>query len=69
MAVEVGGASGAFEAGEPKPLFELRAGGFPGGGYYTAARDGKRFLVTALTDTEESQQITVVLNWAAGLKR
>jgi Tol biopolymer transport system component len=69
MAVEVNGESATFAAGQPQPLFQLRSGNFPGHGYYVAARDGKRFLVTSYTAGDEAQQITVVLNWTVGLKR
>jgi serine/threonine protein kinase/Tol biopolymer transport system component len=70
MAVEVGGDSAAFAAGVPKPLFEIRnVGGFPAGGGYDAARDGKRFLVNSPTQEESPRPITVVLNWTADLKR
>jgi Tol biopolymer transport system component len=75
MAVAVDGESAIFQVGVPSPLFEFRVGGagidlgFPGSGYYAAARDGKRFLVAASSEVPERQQITVILNWTAGLKR
>lgn len=76
MAVEVKGESpDKFEVGIPKPLFEFRIGGggidlgFPGSGYYTVTRDGKRFLVTSSSELPEKQQISVVLNWTANLRR
>lgn len=75
MAVEVNGESATFQVGPPRPLFEFRVGGagidlgFPGSGYYTAARDGKRFLVSASSEVPERQQITVILNWSANLNR
>lgn len=64
-----------FEVGVPKPLFEFRIGGggidlgFPGSGYYTVSRDGKRFLVNASSEVPEEQQISVVLNWTGALKK
>ena len=76
MAVEVKGeAPDKFEVGIPQPLFEFRVGGggidlgFPGTGYYTVSRDGKRFLVTATAQLPENQQISVVQNWTAALKK
>ena len=70
MAVDVKGDSATFEAGVPRPLFEMRnVGGFPGGGGYDVARDGKRFLVNMPAQEENPRPITVVLNWTAGLKR
>ena len=42
---------------------------FPGNGYYTVTHDGKRFLVTSLAEATERQQINVILNWTADLKK
>ncbi|HSE31170.1 MAG TPA: protein kinase [Pyrinomonadaceae bacterium] len=75
MGVEVNGGSDKFQVGEPKPLFELRvrgAGidvGFPGSGYYTVTRDGKRFLVASSAEVPEKQEITVILNWLTRLNQ
>jgi len=75
MAVEVNGEGSTFKVGVPRPLFNIRvvgAGidqGFPGNGYYAPARDGKRFLVTTSPESPERQQINVILNWTADLKR
>ena len=75
MAVEVNGEGSVFKVGVAQPLFEIRVSGagidrgFPGAGYYTAAHDGKRFLVAATPQAPEPQQIVVVLNWTADLKR
>jgi eukaryotic-like serine/threonine-protein kinase len=75
MAVEVNGEGSTFKVGVPRPLFNIRvvgAGidqGFPGNGYYAPARDGKRFLVTTSPEAGERQQINVILNWTADLKR
>ncbi|MCA1601508.1 MAG: hypothetical protein LC776_07670, partial [Acidobacteria bacterium] len=75
MAVEVNGEGPTFKVAVAQPLFDIRVGGagidqsFPGGGYYTAARDGKRFLVPSLLGSPERQQINVIINWMADLKR
>ena len=70
MAVEVKGDSAMFEAGVPRPLFEMRGlGGFPGGGRNDVTRDGKRFLVNIPAQEENPRPITIVLNWTADLKR
>jgi len=74
MAVEVTEAGSTFKIGAARPLFELRISGagidrgFPGIGYYTVTRDGKRFLVAGSPDNQDPQQITVVVNWTADLK-
>ena len=75
MGVEVSGEGLTFKVGAARPLFAIRVGGagvdrgFPGNGYYTPARDGKRFFVAGSPEVPEPQQITVVLNWTADLKR
>ena len=75
MAVEVNGDGPTFKVGVAKPLFEIRAMGavieqmFPGNGYFTVTRDGNRFLVPSLPQTPERQQINVILNWTADLKK
>jgi len=73
MAVEVNGDGPTFKAGEAKSLFEIRVAAadqnFPGNGYYTVTHDGKRFLVTSLPDAPERQQINVVVNWMADIKK
>jgi Tol biopolymer transport system component len=75
MAVEVNGDGPTFKVGVAKPLFEIRITGggidqsFPGNGYYAVTRDGKRFLVPSIPQTPERQQINVILNWTADLKK
>ena len=75
MAVEVNGDGPTFKVGAAKPLFEIRVTGavidqiFPGNGYYTVTRDGKRFLVPSLPEAPERQQINVILNWTQDLKK
>ena len=75
MAVEVNAESGTLKVGIPQPLFQFRVGGagvdlgFPGSGYYTVTRDGKRFLVTSTSELGEKQQVSVVINWASNLRR
>ena len=74
MAVEVNGDSPTFRVGTARPLFDIRTLGamiesFPGTGYYTSARSGNRFLVASLPETPERQQINVILNWTADLKK
>lgn len=75
MAVEVAGASGAFQSGIPKVLF---AAPIFGGGTatnttrYDVTADGKKFLINSVpaeTTPGTSPPITVVLNWQAGLKK
>ena len=75
MAVEVNSDSPTFRVGIARPLFDIRSLGaaidqtFPGNGYYTSSRNGKRFLVPSLPETPERQQINVIVNWTADLKK
>ncbi len=69
MAIDVRATGGAsFEVGNPKALFQTRIEG--AATRYTVTRDGQRFLVpTATVDQAASTPATVVINWAAGVKR
>jgi hypothetical protein len=64
MSVEIS-AKPVFEAGAPKPLFQLPPG-FIGGGVTT---DGRRFLVGVPVAQNASVPFTVVTNWQSTLKR
>jgi Tol biopolymer transport system component len=63
MTVEVNGGA-TFEVGPPRALFEVEAGGG-----YDAAADGQRFLVRLPLEETVSSPITIVVNWAAALRR
>ena len=73
MVVEVNGDGPTFNAGEARPLFEIRVAAadqnFPGNGYYTVTHDGKRFLVSSLPEAPERHQINVIMNWTADFKK
>ena len=67
MVVRYDSREGRFDAGEPRPLFEV-----PGflnfyGYSYAVAPDGQRFLM--LKNVDKNPQINVVLNWFEELKR
>jgi len=62
---EVGAKGGSFEAGQVTPLF-----GNLGSLVYDVATGGQRFLaVMPPEQSTEAQPLTVVQNWAAGLKK
>jgi hypothetical protein len=65
--VAVNGRGASFETGAVKPLFEIR--GERASFSYDVPADGQRFLISTASDQSESAPITVVLNWAAGLKK
>jgi Tol biopolymer transport system component len=69
MAVEVNGSSATFEAGIPKPLFDLRINSTNGFSDYDVTADGQRFLVNTLVEQNVRSPVTVVMNWTADLKR
>jgi Tol biopolymer transport system component len=73
MAVDVNGDGPTFKVGEARPLFEIRVNAidqsFPGNGYYTPTHDGKRFLVSSAPEAPARQQINVIVNWTADLKK
>ncbi len=64
MAAEVKGGA-KFEASVPKPLFQMRSAP---NGWFDVSKDG-RFLIPTPVEQSASVPITVVVNWAAGLKK
>jgi hypothetical protein len=64
MSVDIS-AKPVFEAGTPKPLFQLPPG-FIGGG---VTADGRRFLIGVPMAQTASVPFTVVLNWQTALKK
>jgi dipeptidyl aminopeptidase/acylaminoacyl peptidase len=71
MAVTVSGGSN-FEAGRPAVLFQTAVpltGIADDRNNYVTTQDGQRFLVNNLANITNSQPLTLVLNWAADLKK
>ena len=69
MAVSYESGEDRFDAGEPRPLFEV-SGFLTGRGYsytYAVAPDGQRFLM--LKNVDQDPQINIILNWFEELKR
>jgi hypothetical protein len=62
-------AGASFESGVVAPLFEFRAGGNLITPYYGVIKDGQRFLLSTIVETDAEAPITVVVNWTADLKR
>jgi len=58
-----------FEVGAASSLFEFRAGIFPSFAPYAVTRDGQRFLIDTVVDTEPNAPLTVWTNWTAGVKK
>lgn len=62
----------SFEAGAPATLFATRiptTSSIDDRNSFVPAADGQRFLVNNLVEEGNTQPITLVLNWAAGLNR
>ena len=65
-------ADSVLELGAPAALFDIHvpaSSPVPSRQYYDVTPDGQRFLIDTLVQEASSSPITVVLNWAAGLKR
>ncbi len=61
MAVDIT-ISESFQAGKPRPLFEVRVPPEPRRNRYLASGDGQRFLVNTLLERKE-EPIEVLVNW------
>jgi protease II len=68
MAVDVKTESSDFQAGIPKPLFEIHRTPALRRSHYVVTGNGQRFLVVSPLEETTVAPITVVTNWAAGLK-
>jgi serine/threonine protein kinase/Tol biopolymer transport system component len=66
MAVDIDTSKG-FQAGTPKRMFTPPSTALTTG--WDLSPDGKRFLIVAPPNTGRTIPFTVVLNWAAGLKK
>ena len=67
MAAAVNGKGSSFQVGAVKPMFQTRAIGLED--RYAVSADGQRFLINTAPEQAASAPITVVLNWAAELKK
>jgi Tol biopolymer transport system component len=65
MAVDVKADGASFEAGMPRPLFEVRLSTEPRRNHFVVSRDGQRFLVNTVIDQagQVNEPIQVLLNW------
>jgi len=58
-----------FKMDAPVSLFEFRSGTIQEFSPYAVTADGQRFLINTIVDTEPNAPLTVVVNWAAGVKK
>jgi Tol biopolymer transport system component len=71
MAAEITVKGGALEVGQVRPLF-LNPGGIGQGLYslaYEVTADGQRFLIPVSATEKTAEPLTLIQNWAAGLKK
>jgi Tol biopolymer transport system component len=59
----------SFKVGATEALFDFRASGNLSDPYYSVTRDGQRFLLSAIVETEPNAPLTVMVNWNAELKK
>jgi hypothetical protein len=57
-----------LEAGVPKSLFETTIAGL-GPSLYDVSADGQRFLIVTPVEAQAALPLTLVVNWAADLKK
>jgi serine/threonine protein kinase/Tol biopolymer transport system component len=74
MAATVNGQGSAFEIGVVRTLFEVRPRpgsylGYGSGDVYGVSPDGQRFLVNTAMVGQETAPVTLVVNWAAALRK
>jgi hypothetical protein len=67
MTAEVTSKGDKFEVRSVRPLFEPIPQSF--GHSYDVSADGKRFLVHTVAQQNNSEPLTVVHDWTAGLKK
>ena len=68
MSVSVKADGPSLEVGAPVPLFNTRLQ-FTGGRDYDVSADGRFLMATAFSEQSAPVPITVILNWAAGVKQ
>jgi hypothetical protein len=59
----------SLAVGAPVALFEFRSGRLLDQPYYSVDRDGQRFLLNSIVESETNLPLTVMVNWTAVLKK
>jgi hypothetical protein len=67
MAASVTGGT-SLAVGAPVAIVELGYRGIVDHAYYSVDRDGQRFLLNTVVESETNSPLTVIVNWMAGLK-
>jgi hypothetical protein len=58
-----------FSMGTPHALFQTQVSGFMSPNRYDVSADGQKFLINSIAQETSPTPITVIVNWAATLKR
>jgi hypothetical protein len=70
MAVEVKADANSFQAGIPRPVFDMPLlSASQGRNHYIVTPDGQRFLFNAAAEQGQAPVINVVVNWPAALRK
>ena len=69
MAVSVTGGGASLTTGTPTVLFAFRPAAATTGPSYAVTRNGERFLLSAIVETDARAPLSVVQNWTEGIKR
>ena len=69
MAVSVTGGGANLKTGIPTVLFAFRPAAATTGPSYAVTRNGERFLLSAIVETDAKAALSVVQNWTEGIKR
>ena len=67
MAVSVAGGGASLTTGTPTVLFPFRPASATSGPTYAVTRNGGRFLLGAIVETDPKAPLSIVQNWTAGL--
>jgi serine/threonine protein kinase/Tol biopolymer transport system component len=59
----------SLAVGAPVALFEFRSGRLLDQPYYSVDRDGQRFLLNTIVESETNSPLTVIVNWMAAMKK
>jgi serine/threonine protein kinase len=69
MSAEITEQGSSLLVGKVSSLFHANPVPFAGGSNYDVTGDGKKFVVASLASSQESEPLTVVVNWLALLKQ
>jgi len=69
MSAEITEQGSSLLVGKVSPLFQVNPIPFAGGSNYDMTGDGKKFVVASLASSQESEPLTLIVNWLGLLKQ